>query len=130
MDKGASKVKKKDVDMKELGEKLLKFVQENSPEKMEFDIILAKKAFGHSRNIIIEAYALGPEELKKYKIVENKASSPSKDVEPPCLNSKGTITIKKQYVGDYNKQYPSNEIVEGNSFDVTFEDGKIILVKK
>ena len=49
------RTKKKDVNMKELGEKLLKFVQENSPEKMELDIIKAKKAFVVNRSIILEA---------------------------------------------------------------------------
>ena len=121
--------KKKDVDMKELGEKLLKFVQDDSPEKMELDIVKAKKTFGHFRNIILEAYAFGPEELKKYKIVEGKVASPLKNVEPPCLSGKGTITIKKYYVDEYNEKYSGNKITQDSSFEVAFEDGKIILTK-
>jgi hypothetical protein len=125
----APKIKRKDVNMEELGEKLLKFVQENSPEKMELDLIKAKKAFVLNRNIIFEAYALGPEELKKYKIVEGKTPSPLKEVDPPCLSGKGTITIKKYYVDEYNEKYSDNKITQDSSFDVAFEDGKIILTK-
>lgn len=123
------RTKKKDVDMIALGKELLKFAQENSSEKMEFDISKAKKEFINSRSIILEAYAFGPEELKKYKIIEGKVSSSLKNVEPPCLSGKGTITIKKQYVDEYNKENPSKQIVKGDSFDVVIEGEKIILTK-
>ena len=96
---------------------------------MELDIVKAKKEFGLFRNIILEAYAFGPEELKKYKIVEGKVASPLKNVEPPCLSGKGTITIKKHYIDEYNEKNPSKQIVKGDSFDVAIEDEKIILTK-
>ena len=70
------------------------------------------------------------EELKKYKIVECKTPSPLKEVDPPCLSGKGTITIKKYYVDEYNEKYSDNKITQNISFDVAFEDGKIILSKK
>ena len=124
------RTKKKEVDLKKLGEDLLKFAQDNSPEKMELDIVKAKKKFGLFRNIILEAYAFGPEELKKYNIVEGKTPSPLKEVEPPCLSGKGTITIKKHYVDEYNEKYSNNQIKTESLLDVAFEDGKIILSKK
>jgi len=123
------KIKRKEVDLIKLGEDLLKFAQDNSPEKMELDIVKAKKEFGFFRNIILEAYAFGPKELKEYKIVEGKTPSPLKEVEPPCLSGKGTITIKKYYVDEYNEKYSDNKITQDSSFDVAFEDGKIILTK-
>lgn len=125
-----SRTKKKEVDLTKLGEDLLKFAQDNSPEKMELDIVKAKKEFGFFRNIILEAYAFGPKELKEYKIVEGKTPSPLKEVDPPCLSGKGTITIKKYYVDEYNEKYSDNKITQDISFDVAFEDGKIILSKK
>lgn len=97
---------------------------------MELDISKAKKELVNSRPIILEAYAFGPEELKKYKIVEGKEFLPLKDVEPPCLSGKGTITIKKYHVDEYNEKYSDNQIKQDSSFDVAFEDGKIILTKK
>jgi len=124
------RTKKKEVDLEKLGEDLLKFAQDNSSEKMELDIVKAKKEFGLFRNIILEAYAFGPKELKEYKIVEGKTPSPLKEVEPPCLSGKGTITIKKYYVDEYNEQNPSKRIVNGDTFDVTIEGEKIILTKK
>ncbi len=129
MAKGISTTKKKNIDMIDLGEKLLKFAQKTSPDKMEIDISKAKKEFGHYRNIILEAYAFGPEELKKYKIVESKTALPLTNVDPPRLTERGTITIKKFYIDEYNKKYPSNQIGKDDSFDATFEDGKIILTK-
>ena len=116
--------------MIKLGEDLLKFAQDNSPEKMELDIVKAKKEFGLFRNIILEAYAFGPEELKKYKIVEGKIASTLKNVEPPCLSGKGTITIKKHYVDEYNEKYSNNQIKIESLLDVAFENRKIILSKK
>lgn len=130
MVKDTTKETKVKPNIEELGEKLLKFAQETSPEKMELDITKAKKEFGFYRRVLFEAYALGSEELKKYKIVEGKTSAQLKEAKLPRLSGKGTITIMKYHVDYYNEIYPSNEIVEGNSFDVTFEDGKIILVKK
>lgn len=124
------RTKKKDVNLEKLGEDLLKFAQENSPKKMELDIAQAKIKFGHFRNIILEAYAFGPEELRKYKIVDKKTPAVLKEVDPPCLSGKGTITIKKYYLEEYNKRYSENKIDESSSLDVTFDDGKIILVKK
>lgn len=38
------RTKKKEVDLKKLGEDLLKFAQDNSSEKMELDIVKAKKS--------------------------------------------------------------------------------------
>ena len=125
-----TKEKKVKPNIEELGEKLLKFAQETSPEKMELDITKAKKEFGHFRRVLFEAYAFGPEELKKYKIVEGKTSAQLKEAKPPRLSGKGTITIMKYHVDYYNEKYPANEIVNGDSFDITFEDGKIILAKK
>lgn len=135
MDKDAKKdkkvkVKKEDVDIQKLGEDILKYAQETSSEKMELDITKAKKEFGLYRRVLFEAYALGSEELKKYKIVEGNTSAQLKESKPPRLSGKGTITIMKYHVDYYNEKYPANEIVNGDSFDITFEDGKIILAKK
>lgn len=125
----AERKKKKDVDMAELGKELLNFAQENSSENMELNIAKARKVLGHYRNVLLEAYAFGPEELKKYKIVEGKTAAPLKEVEPPCLSGKGTITIKKFYVDEYNKQNPSNQLVKDDSFEVTIEGEKIVLTR-
>lgn len=134
MDKDAKKVKKvkvkkEDVDIQKLGEDILKYAQETSSEKMELDITKAKKVLNYYRNIILEAIAFGPEELKKYKIVEGEMPAPLKNVEPPCLSGKGTITIKKYYIDEYNEKYSSNKISPDSSLEVAFEDGKIILSK-
>ena len=131
MAKDVQKKKKGEVKMSELGDILLNFAKETSPDKMELDV--AKFLKEHSiyyRNTVLEAYAFGPEELKKYKIVEGKVAAPLKSVEPPCLSGKGTITIKKYYVDEYNKEYSDNTITQDSSFDVAYEDGKIIISKK
>ncbi len=131
MAKDVQKMKKSEVKINELGDILLNFAKETSSEKMELDI--AKFLKEHSiyyRNTVLEAYAFGPEELKKYKIVEGKIAAPLKNVEPPCLSGKGTITIKKYYVDEFNKMNPSRQLVKDDSFDVAYEDGKIILSKK
>ena len=130
MAKETQKKEDKKKKIEEIGIKLLKFAQENSSEKKEIDVSKAKKELKCFRNVILEAYAFGPEELKEYKIVEGKTPSPLKEVEPPCLSGKGTITIKKHYVDEYNEKYSNNQIKTESLLDVAFEDGKIILSKK
>ncbi|GAB6110246.1 hypothetical protein [Desulfomicrobium salsuginis] len=130
MAKDTQKKEDKKKKIEEIGIKLLKFAQENSSDKKEIDVSRAKKEFKCFRNVILEAYAFGPVELKEYKIIEGKSPSPLKEVEPPCLSGKGTITIKKYYVDEYNEKYSNNQIKRESPLDVAFEDGKIILSKK
>lgn len=129
MAKDTQKIEEKKKKIDEIKIKLLQFAQEHSSEKKEIDVSKAKKELKCYRNIILEAYAFGPEELKEYKIVEGKTTTLSKEVEPPCLSGKGTITIKKHYVDEYNEKYSNNQIKTESILDVAFEDGKIILTK-
>ncbi len=62
--------------------------------------------------------------------VTHRVSGRTKNVEPPCLSGKGTITIKKHYVDEYNEKYSNNQIKIESLLDVAFENRKIILSKK
>ncbi len=125
-----TRVKRKDVDMADLEKKMLEFARENFTEQMVFDVSTVKREFGLPRNIIVETYAFGSDELKKFKLDEKKSSMVNKKVDPPVLTSRGTITVKKHYIDEYNENNPDNQIKEGESFDVAVEDGKIVLTKK
>jgi len=125
-----TRVKRKDVNMADLEKKMLEFARENFSEKMVFDVTTVKRNFGLPRNIIVETYAFGSEELKKFKLDEGKSAVASKKVEPPVLTGRGTITVKKCFIDEYNEKNPANQIKEGDSFDVDVEGGKIVLIRK
>ena len=76
-----ARVKRKDVDMVDLEKKMLEFARENFSEQMVFDVSTVKREFGLPRNIIVETYAFGSEELKKFKLDERKSSIISKKIQ-------------------------------------------------
>lgn len=123
------RVKKKDVDLRALADKLLEFANENFQKNMKFDVVAAKKHFGYTRSIIVEAYAFGAQELKQYELVESKSVQALKDVAPPVLSGKGTITIKKQYVDTYNAANSDNPWTTGDTFEIEIGAGALVLKK-
>jgi hypothetical protein len=126
-----SKLKnKKEVNMKELSEKILEYAKENFSETMTFDTYKAKKDFGVKRNIIIEAYAFGPAELREYKLIESKPAVIAKEAEPPVVGQKGTIVIKKFFIDEFNLKNPEKAYKENDLFDVHFSAEKIELKRR
>jgi hypothetical protein len=123
------RVKKKDVDLRALADKLLDFANANFQKNMKFDVVAAKKHFGYTRGIIVEAYAFGAQDLKRYELVESKSAQVLKDTSPPVLSGKGTITIKKQYVDAYNAANPDNPWNTGDTFEIEIGTGSLILKK-
>jgi len=121
---------KKEVNFKELSEKLLEYAKENFSETMTFDTYKAKKDFALKRNIVIEAYAFGSEELKNYKLIESKTPSVVKDAEPPVVGQKGTIVIKKYFIDEFNSKNPDKAYKENEMFDVQISADKIVLKRK
>ena len=121
---------KKEVNFEELSEKLLEYAKENFSETMTFDTYKAKKDFGVKRNIIIEAYAFGPEELRNYKLIESKPAAVVKDAEPPVVGRKGTIVIKKFFIDEFNSKNPDKAYKENDLFDVQVTVDKIVLKRK
>lgn len=126
-----SKLKnKKEIDITDLSEKLLEYAKENFSETMTFDTYKAKKDFGVKRNIIIEAYAFGPAELREYKLIESKPAVVAKEAEPPVVGQKGTIVIKKYFIDEYNSKNPDNRYKENDMFDVQVSADKIVLKRR
>jgi hypothetical protein len=121
---------KKEIDITDLSEKLLEYAKENFSETMTFDTYKAKKDFGVKRNIIIEAYAFGPEELKNYKLVESKPVNVVKDADPPIVGKKGTIVIKKFFLDEFNSKNPDKAYKENELLDVQITADKIVLKRK
>jgi len=121
---------RKEIDINSFAEQLLEYAKENFAESMIFDTLRAKKEFGVKRNIIIEAYAFGPAELREYKLIESKPVSIVKGADPTMVGRKGTIVIKKFFVDEFNAQNPENPYTENDSFDVEISADKIVLKRK
>lgn len=121
---------RKEIDINSFAEQLLDYAKENFAESMIFDTLKAKKEFGVKRNIIIEAYAFGPAELREYKLIESKPVSIVKGADPTMVGRKGTIVIKKFFVDEFNAQNPENPYTENDSFDVEISADKIVLKRK
>ena len=121
---------RKEIDINSFAEQLLEYAKENFSESMIFDTLRAKKEFGVKRNIIIEAYAFGPSELREYKLIESKPVSIVKGADPTMVGRKGTIVIKKFFVDEFNAQNPENPYTENDSFDVEISADKIVLKRK
>jgi len=121
---------RKEIDINSFAEQLLEYAKENFAESMIFDTLRAKKEFGVKRNIIIEAYAFGPAELREYNLIESKPVSIVKGADPTMVGRKGTIVIKKFFVDEFNAQNPENPYTENDSFDVEISADKIVLKRK
>jgi|GEM_PF-6388769 len=121
---------KKEVDIKELSNKLLEYAIENFSESKVFDTYRAKKDFGVKRNLIIEAYAFGPSELHEFKLIESKPATVVKDAEPPIVGRKGTIVIKKFFIDEFNLKNPEKAYKENDIFDIQVSADKIVLKRK
>lgn len=121
---------RKEIDFTSFSEQLLEYAKNNFSESMIFDTYKAKKELGVKRNIIIEAYAFGPEELRQYKLIERKPANIAKGDDPIIVGRKGTIVIKKFYIDAFNAQNPENAYKENDSFDVEISADKIVLKRK
>lgn len=121
---------RKEIDIKSFAEELLEYAKEHFSESMIFDTFKAKKEFGVKRNIIIEAYAFGPAELRQYKLIESKPAIIAKEAEPPVVGQKGTIVIKKYFIDEFNSKNPDNAYKENDCFDVQMSADKIVLKRK
>lgn len=121
---------RKEIDIKSFAGELLEYAKEHFSESMIFDTFKAKKEFGVKRNIIIEAYAFGPEELRQYKLIESKPAIIAKEAEPPVVGQKGTIVIKKYFIDEFNSKNPDNAYKENDCFDVQISADKIVLNRK
>jgi hypothetical protein len=121
---------KKEININSFAEELLEYAKQNFSDSKIFDTFKAKKDFGVKRNIIIEAYAFGPAELREYKLTESKAVNIVKGADPTMVGRKGTIVIKKFFVDEFNAQNPENAYKENDSFDVEISADKIVLKRK
>ncbi|MBE1426116.1 hypothetical protein H4684_002777 [Desulfomicrobium macestii] len=121
---------KKEVDIKELSNKLLEYAIENFSESKVFDTYRAKKDFGVKRNLIIEAYAFGPSELHEFKLIESKPATIIKEAELPVIGRKGTVVIKKFFLDQFNIKNPDKAYEENDQFDIKISADKIVLTRK
>jgi len=121
---------RKDIDFTSFAEQLLEYAKINFSESMIFDTNKAKKELGVKRNIIIEAYAFGPAELREYKLIERKPANIAKGDGPIIVGRKGTIVIKKFYIDEFNAKHPEDAYKENDLFDAQVSADKIVLKRK
>lgn len=121
---------KKEIDIKSLSEQLLEYAKQNFSDTKIFDTFKAKKDFGVKRNIIIEAYAFGPSELREYRLTESKPANIVKGADPTIVGRKGTVVIKKFYIDEFNARNPENAYKENDSFDIQITHDQIVLKRK
>lgn len=122
--------KKSEIDIESFSKELLEYANANFSETMIFDTFKAKKDFGVKRNVIIEAFAFGPSDLKKFKLIESKPKAVIKEPELPCVGKKGTIVIKKFFLDAFNQNNPDHAYQESESFDIEISNEVITLKRK
>ncbi len=121
-------LKRKDVEMKALGQQILDFANENYSGK-KIPVNKLKKEFNCSRAIVFEAYSYGPAELRQFELVETKRSAPGEKSSRVIASKKGTVTITKIHIDSYNETYSAKPINHGDEFDVTIDEDKFILTR-